>query len=248
MPHGCAIAHALHLVRLTPHMPPHNADGDPEPILEHLQAVGEAGYASGDYQQAFSAWRFAINYAEENKQPHQEFTLALRLADFLTEVEHDDATEYAQRAWNLATAQEQPLAQAEAAKRIAIAQVVVAKNNDLSALERGEEALNSDGVDPQERAITLIELGMHRARLLWRMDINVEAAEAANTVAQMARDIDLTAALADALTIAGLAHRDAGNITQARENLEAARDCYEDGMGQIDFLNEQLEALGGGAQ
>ncbi|WP_029068116.1 hypothetical protein [Jonesia quinghaiensis] len=223
-------------------------DGEPELILEHLQAVGEAGYASGDYQQAFSAWVYALGYAEDNKQPDREFTIALRLTDFLTEVGHEEAVDYAERAWNLATTQEQPLAQAEAAKRVAIAQVVVAQTTDLSALERGEEALNADGVDPQDRAIALIELRMHRARLLWRMDHNEEAAAAATTVAGMARDIDLTPALADALTIAGLAHRDAGNTTQARENLEAARDCYEEGMDQIEFLNGQIEALGGGAE
>lgn len=237
-------------------------DSAPDVVLELLHTLGEAGYASGHAQQAFSAWMYALNYAEEHNQPTIQYTTAIRLADFLTEVEHEDAPTYAAQAMALATEHGEPLAVVQAAKRVATANVAITRSADLSALDHAEQALDAATVSEADQMMARIELGMHRAQLLWRMDHNADAIAAAHLVADLARSANVTPAVVDALTIMGLAHRDAGEPHDARARLSEARDLItadstKDGhtaedahahSEQITFLTAQIEALNDTAQ
>lgn len=237
-------------------------DSAPDVVLELLHTLGEAGYASGHAQQAFSAWMYALNYAEEHNQPTIQYTTAIRLADFLTEVEHEDAPTYAAQAMALATEHGEPLAVVQAAKRVATTNVAITRSADLSALDHAEQALDAATVSEADQMMARIELGMHRAQLLWRMDHNADAIAAAHLVADLARSASVTPAVVDALTIMGLAHRDAGEPHDARARLSEARDLItadstKDGhtaedahahSEQITFLTAQIEALNDTAQ
>lgn len=218
---------------------------DPEGLLEVLRYVGEAAFAAGDYQQAYSAWNYALTVASEAERTSDEFGVALRLSGFLVQMEDEDAVGLADRALELARGMNDPVALAEAAKSRAVAGVVCAQSEDVSVLEEAESALRDEdtAVDPQIRVVALLELEMHRARLLWRMDSNDEAAASALRAAGSARELGIAAALGDALTIAGLANRDAGNLPGALVSLREAHELAL-AAGETDaFLAERIAEI-----
>ena len=61
------------------------ADGsvDPAAIVEALQYVGEAAYRSEDYSQAYSAWQYALERAEQGNMLGAALGVGLRLARLL---------------------------------------------------------------------------------------------------------------------------------------------------------------------
>jgi hypothetical protein len=218
--------------------------GDPENVAAALIALGEASLRAEEYQQAFSAWYYGLDYSEENDLKEAEYGFALRLADFLLDSEHPEAPDFAERAYNLAQEQDDPVQVVNAAKRVATAQVVISETDDFSKLDKALDQLIATGEKGSpEVEVTRIEATLHKARLLWRLEKGIEAGEAALEAVQIAADIDLGEAQFDALVLAGVAFKSAGATDRARQALEEAQRFSEPGESPYEFAAQQLADL-----
>lgn len=219
-------------------------DGFPESITAALMALGEAAVRAQEFQQAFSAWFFGMNYAEEHELFEPEFGFALRLADFLIESEHPEAPEFAVRAYKLAQRSGTPVQTVNAAKRMATAHVVVAGVDDFSTLDKAVAHLVETGEEGSpEVEITRIETYLHKARLLWRLGKGVESGETALQAVEVAGEIELGEAQFDALVLAGVAFKSAGETSRARQAFEDAQKFSAPGESPYEFAAQQLADL-----
>lgn len=219
-------------------------DGYPESVTAALLALGEAALRSGEYQQAFSAWFFGLNYSEEHELPEQQFAFALRLTDFLLESEHPEAPEFATRAYKIAQAQGHPVQIVNAAKRVATAHAVISETDDFSVLDKALANLVETGEKgAPEVEITRIEAGLHKARLLWRLGKAIESGETALSVTEIAAEIELGEAQFDALVLAGVAFKEGGATERARKAFTEAQGFSEPGESPYEFVQQQLDEL-----